>query len=164
MLIGAWIDWNMFYNFCCPFMIISKRLDPYFTELSHRSVLCKFRIKLCKYEVGRWIFLGNHNRITVCFWCLIFAMMSYLASCCLHASEFTNCMTIVECALLFIDFVAGLLSIKAYVENLADPKDQQVVFIKLGWCLLISTIWPEKGRMWNMDLESVWILMCSRNM
>lgn len=47
----------------------------------------------------------------------------------LHASGFTNCMTIVERALLFIDFVAGLLS---YVENLADPKEQQVVFIKLG--------------------------------
>jgi len=50
----------------------------------------------------------------------------------LHASGFTNCMTIVERALLFIDFVAGLLSIEAYVENLADPKEQQVVFIKLG--------------------------------
>lgn len=47
----------------------------------------------------------------------------------LHAYGFTNCMTIVERALLFIDFVAGLLS---YVENLADPKEQQVVFIKLG--------------------------------
>lgn len=32
MLIGAWIDWNMFYNFCCSFMIISKRLDPNFTS------------------------------------------------------------------------------------------------------------------------------------
>jgi len=59
-------------------------------------------------------------------------MMSYLASCCMHASEFTNCMTIVECALLFIDSVAGLFSIEAYVENLGDPKDQLVVFIKLG--------------------------------
>lgn len=77
----------------------------------------------------------------------------------LHASGFTNCMTIVERALLFIDFVAGLLSIEAYVENLADPKEQQVVFIKLGWCLLIGTIWPEKGRMRNMDLESVWIFV-----
>lgn len=50
----------------------------------------------------------------------------------LHAYGFTNCMTIVERALLFIDFVAGLLSIEAYVENFADPKEQQVVFIKLG--------------------------------